>query len=193
MMLHIPGQTDHGIETTTPTEFLDLMPTLAEVAAKTTIPPCPEGNTSHIKLCTHGVSLLPLITDPSTPVKKAAFSQYPRSYQVPKNTTDDVVETGTALGAGESSGASPCLTKACTMGYSLLTHQEGTEYRYTEWVDFNTKTFGKPDWERVVGVELYDHKTDPMENFNVAKDASDELKLLFSTLLRGHPVYGAGR
>ena len=35
------------------------------------------------------------------------------------------------------------------MGYSMLTVRNGTEYRYTEWVDFNTKVSGGTDWGRV--------------------------------------------
>ena len=36
-----------------------------------------------MQLCTHGVSLMPLIQDPTTPIKPAAYSQYPRGYQRP--------------------------------------------------------------------------------------------------------------
>jgi hypothetical protein len=52
MIIHIPGLTDAGITTTTPTEYLDLMPTLAEAAAGIIVPACPEGNTSHISCVT---------------------------------------------------------------------------------------------------------------------------------------------
>ena len=76
------------------------------------------------------------------------------------------------------------------MGYSMLTVHQGTEYRYTEWVDFNTEYFGKPDWSRRVGRELYDHNADPMENVNKADDAPAELLTALSSLLRAHPVFG---
>lgn len=74
------------------------------------------------------------------------------------------------------------------MGYSLLTFVNGKEYRYTEWVDFNTVTFGKPNWARNVGTELYDHSVDPLENFNVASSADPSLLSELSALLRAHPT-----
>ena len=79
----------------------------------------------------------------------------------------------------------------CTMGYSLLTDVDGTEWRYTEWVDFNTKVSGAPDWDRVVGRELYNHATDPMENVNVAAiSGNEDLLKTLSALLKKHPVAG---
>ena len=104
-----------------------------------------------------GVSLIPLITDNTTALRKAAYSQYPRGYQKPSGGVD--IEDGLeSQDHGRSApSASSCLSKKCTMGYSMLTFVEGVEYRYTEWVDFNTKTFGHPDWQRVVGRELYNH------------------------------------
>ena len=43
------------------------------------------------------------------------------------------------------------------MGYSMRTDR----YRFTAWVQRNDHT-------KVVGLELYDHQTDPQENTNVA-------------------------
>ncbi|KAH3769616.1 iduronate 2-sulfatase-like [Dreissena polymorpha] len=51
------------------------------------------------------------------------------------------------------------------MGYSLRSDR----YRYTEWVAFSYRTH-KPDWTRNYGTELYDHQTDPDENYNMASD-----------------------
>ena len=42
-----------------------------------------------------------------------------------------------------------------------------TEFRYTEWVEFNTKHFRAPDFSASVGAELYDHTADPGENTNL--------------------------
>ena len=51
------------------------------------------------------------------------------------------------------------------MGYTMKTESN----RYTEWVKFVNN---KPDWNTVYGVELYDHTTDPDENYNVAEEAT---------------------
>ncbi len=54
------------------------------------------------------------------------------------------------------------------MGYTVITKIGEVEYRYTEWVDFNTENKYQPNWNRNVGVELYDHNNDIGENFNIA-------------------------
>lgn len=43
------------------------------------------------------------------------------------------------------------------------------QYRYTEWNRFDPKT-NTPFWDRIYGTELYNHETDPEENFNVFND-----------------------
>jgi iduronate 2-sulfatase len=42
------------------------------------------------------------------------------------------------------------------MGYSI----RSSRYRYTEWRDFKTRA--------VIARELYDHKSDPAETYNLA-------------------------
>ena len=80
--------------------------------------------------------------------------------------------------------------------YSVVTRVDGCEYRYTEWADFNTAGFEKRvNWDRNVGVELYNHTADPGENFNInATRVGDEnvvgLSSRLSALLRAGPVYG---
>ena len=61
MFIRVPGMTDAGIVSSTPTEYLDLMPTLAEAAIGIQIPACPSdaSKARDVQLCTHGVSLLP--------------------------------------------------------------------------------------------------------------------------------------
>lgn len=189
MFIHIPGKTDHGIVTSTPTEFVDLLPTLVEAAMPdVTVQACPEdaNEARQIQLCTHGTSLIPLINDPTTPVKQAAYSQYPRGYQ---QNIIDTPEELRSLAEGKAV-ASACLTRKCTMGYSMLTFHENTEYRYTEWVDFNTINKNAPNWNRIVGIELYNHNNDPLENFNIANNADKTLLLTLKTLLHKHPVSG---
>ena len=77
MMINIPGMTDRGVEVETPTEFVDLFPTIVEAASLPKISLCPE-NSSNVSVCTEGVSMIPLIEDPNREWKSAAFSQYPR-------------------------------------------------------------------------------------------------------------------
>ncbi|KAK3099006.1 hypothetical protein FSP39_025192 [Pinctada imbricata] len=138
MMIHIPGMTDGGIVTEQLTEFVDLFPTLAEAAELSPLPLCPV-NSTKVGLCREGISLMPLIKNPSTPLKEAVFSQYPRS----RNRTS-------------------------VMGYTMRTDK----YRYTEWPKFSGAPAYEPDWNILFGIELYDHQTDPEENYNRAMDSS---------------------
>ena len=77
LMIHVPGLTDHGIQTEALTEFADLFPTLVDVAGLPKLPLCPE-DSSNIKLCTEGSSLLPLMQSTNIAWKPRVFSQYPR-------------------------------------------------------------------------------------------------------------------
>ena len=52
------------------------------------------------------------------------------------------------------------------MGYTMRT----SKFRYTEWVRFIGAPQYKPLWRALHGVELYDHVTDPGENYNAADD-----------------------
>ena len=68
------------------------------------------------------------------------------------------------------------------MGYTMRT----TNFRYTEWVRFRYFPEYKPDWSSLFGVELYDHRSDPEENHNVAFQSSyNHLRQELSRLLRG--------
>ena len=65
------------------------------------------------------------------------------------------------------------------MGCSMRTDK----YRYTEWVGFDRK-IGKPIWDDLHGVELYDHVKDPQENVNYADNSQyKELAKLLSEQL----------
>ena len=169
--------------------------------------------------------------DPSTPVKTAAFSQYPRGYQSPtstpvggnnednkdnKDNEENVsrlpldfdrathqdparpdrggLDNQVELEASES-GCIKTTGKGCTMGYTMVTKgEDGCEYRYTEWADFNTEGFAfKVNWDRNVGTELYNHTADPGENFNLAGSSGSNIKDLaarLSKLLHAGPTYG---
>ncbi|KAK6175679.1 hypothetical protein SNE40_014081 [Patella caerulea] len=65
------------------------------------------------------------------------------------------------------------------MGYTIRTE----DFRYTEWVRFNTKT-NTMNWKQVYGVELYDHRIDPKENVNRATDSNYDTDIVtLSTML----------
>ena len=149
-MLHIPNKTDKGIPSRSLVELLDVYPTLAESAGLPVLPTCPE-DSSEVKVCTEGKSVLPLIDDPKLELREAAISQHRRM--------------------------------GLRMGYTMRTDR----WRYTEWVQYersvNVKELFDYEtlWDEPKGVELYDHKNDPEENYNLAdhakyKDVATDLR-----------------
>ena len=156
-MIHVPGLTDSGVSTDRLTELVDLFPTLAEAAGLPPVPLCPKGHkATQVELCTEGVSLLPLVSDPKQEWKTGAFSQFPRM--------------------GMSGNV--------FMGYTMRTEK----YRYTEWPNFHYAPKYEPDWDIIYyhnAFELYDHTTDPEENFNRAFEPEyKEIKKQLSDMLR---------
>jgi arylsulfatase A-like enzyme len=107
-----PRAVAKGQKTDALVEFVDIYPTLCELAGLA--PP------DHLE----GTSFAPLLQQPARPWKTAAFSQYPHPP---------------------------------FMGRSIRTDR----YRYTRWTPMN-----KPG--EVAGQELYDHRSDPGENVNIA-------------------------
>jgi len=67
LLLSVPGMKNAGQHTAALVEFVDIYPTLADLAGL----PLP----AHLE----GTSLKSLLNDPKNPVKSAAFSQYPRT------------------------------------------------------------------------------------------------------------------
>ena len=114
LLLSVPGMKNGGQHCRALVEFVDIYPTLAELAGL----PLP----AHLE----GTSMKPLLENPKRPWKGAAFSQYPRGKKL--------------------------------MGYSMRTDR----YRFTVWV-------GREDHSYIDSIELYDHRTDPEENRNIAK------------------------
>jgi len=170
-ILRIPGITDcNGCprRVTEFTEHVDIYPTLVDAAMGVKVPPCPDGEAMQaVNLCTMGHSVLEIIRGNNSGFD-AGFSQYSRPYVPPGETPDQNI-----------SWCNP-MEGACTMGYSMVTSLNGTEYRYAEWVDFNTPRIAKPapDWSRMVGQELYVHGSvvagtvvsrDLAENVNLAQ------------------------
>lgn len=66
LIFSAPGQKNVGTKTDDLAEFVDVYPTLCDLAGL----PIPKG--------LEGISLVPVMNDPKRPWKKAAFSQYPR-------------------------------------------------------------------------------------------------------------------
>jgi len=66
LMIYVPGMANPGKHTNALVEFVDIYPTLAELAGL----PLPK--------TLEGTSFKPLLDDPQKPWKQAAFSQYPR-------------------------------------------------------------------------------------------------------------------
>jgi arylsulfatase A-like enzyme len=118
LLVAAPGLKTRGVRTDALVEFVDIYPTLADLAGL----PLP----AHLE----GRSFRPVLENPGRPWKSAAFSQYPRS-----------------VGGRQ------------LMGYSMRTDR----YRFTGWVQR-----GKP--AQIEALELYDHRTDPQENTNLAAD-----------------------
>lgn len=143
VMFRVPGLTDGGVSTRQVSETVDIFPTLVELALGGTVGVCAE-DSSTTTLCTEGTSLAPLITAPHRPVKLAAFSTYARG--IPK--TGEAAVDGAAAEAGAAhTTPSACLDVAregrgCAMGYTMLTHLDGCEVRYTEWVHYRGPTAG---------------------------------------------------
>jgi iduronate 2-sulfatase len=120
LLLSVPGMKHAGARTDGLVEFVDVYPTLADLAGL----PLP----SHLE----GYSFKPLLDAPTRPWKQAAFSQYPRP-------------------------GSPATGGKAIMGYSMRTEH----HRFTRWLH-------RDDHTQLAALELYDHRTDPQENTNLA-------------------------
>jgi iduronate 2-sulfatase len=116
LIISVPGQKTAGAKTDALTEFVDIYPTLVQLAG---LPEC-KG--------LEGTSFVPLIENPKQTWKTAAFSQYPRGK---------------------------------LMGRALRTDR----YRFVEWAEQDKAPEGR---------ELYDHQTDPDENFNLANQPQNQ-------------------
>ena len=68
-MIRVPGAKANGRQSDALVEFVDIYPTLCELASL----PVPK--------TLEGTSLVPLLTDPAAKVKEAAFSQFPRKHE----------------------------------------------------------------------------------------------------------------
>jgi len=193
LLVRLPGLTTAGaggavVVADSLTEHVDVFPTLCEAAGLPPPPLCPP-NSSAVRSCTEGASLVPLARrqqqrgSGSRPaaaaahvkrVKRAAFSQWPH----------------------------PFASQPLVMGYSIRT-DDG--WRYTEWVPMSYAADGGahlPDWTRRCARELYAlpvgaaaNGTSAQELANVAEDAAlaGTVALLRARLVAGwRYAQGAG-
>ena len=127
LIIVAPGVTPSGVKTRSISELIDIYPTLVDLCGL----PQPAG--------LDGLSLKPVLSDPTKSVKEAALTQHPRPAIYWRNS--------------QYSKTRPMPT---VMGYAM--HND--RWCYTEWRDFKTG--------RVVGQELYDDQKDPTETVNLA-------------------------
>lgn len=164
MLLHVPWATPSaGQHTMSPTELVDVFPTLASLAG---VPPPP--NVS-------GTDLSPLLADPSVPLKDAAYHQYPAC----NITTTDVPRV-------QCDG---CPRHNFTfMSYSMRT----ADWRYTAWFPWNGTAL-RPIFSDHFAAELYNHTGDDgtaatgsltdFENVNLAEELPDVAAQLHAQLV----------
>jgi iduronate 2-sulfatase len=157
VMLRVPGLTDGGMRSHALVEHVDIMATLLDAAGLDPLPTCPHEKPWLTSHCTEGRSFLQLTSNPNTAWKNASYSQYPRG--------------------GD---------KDPYMGYSMNTDKN---LRFTAWVDFD-QTSNKTSFTmkgKECGFELYDHTTDPDENYNLAYRSKyrERVQDLFAKLKAG--------
>ncbi len=159
LIISAPGRTASNVASDALVELVDMYPTLSELADL----PLPK----HLD----GQSFAPLLKKPDQPWKKAAFSQFPcpalREWAA--NPLSDEMRTtffGPLIAKLEQKMAveNPSrydrqLYENHLMGYTMRTHR----YRLVLWVDYRDPKAEPYD------VELYDLRTDPDENTNLAK------------------------
>ncbi|QBG46789.1 iduronate-2-sulfatase [Verrucomicrobia bacterium S94] len=168
-------QETRGQKTDALVELIDMYPTLSDLAGLQ----IPE----HVE----GSSFRPLLTNPSRPWKKAAFSQFP---------TPALREWGSiALRPGmRETYFGPLademekriqkqlpgqwdrkLFEENLTGYAMRTDR----YRLTVWKDA-----AHPDREPLF-IELYDHKTDPLETVNIARSHPEVVEMMMKHFSEG--------
>jgi arylsulfatase A-like enzyme len=187
-MIRVPGSASQGKETKSIVEAIDLFPTLVTVAGQAAVAP------SYLD----GMTLAPLIADPTATVKPAAFSEFVKCYSCckvpdPSGTPpwplgnqepDGRCEPADASGPGRHRcPAYPALpadpADVSEMETCFQVPRETidfigysmrtAEYRYTEWLHFDGKIL-HGDFTRRVARELYSHTADPGNDPDVSEN-----------------------
>lgn len=174
LIVSAPGMKARGKKSDALVEFLDMYPTLCDLANL----PIP----SHVQ----GKSFKHLLNKPESKGKEAAFSQFPspalREWaSLPLDTVmrkkfNELAEKKEYEIQQEFSDVwDRELFEYHLMGYAMRTDR----YRFIRWVDTRNP-------EKSIAVELYDHKTDPNETVNLAKNPeyTEQLKKLEEQMIR---------
>ena len=196
MIIRVPGHTDRGVDSLQIAETIDLYPTIIGAALGHAVPSCP-ADSSNTKVCTHGTSLLPLISHPTKAVKTAAFSVYPRP--VPKSSYTDAINRASLLESTPTDSLAPAEVSPSERTTADASPPEGTTQRERRRghrgspcfrpggcaMGYSMLTFleghlyrytqwvlkpgvhRRPNWHVTYGRELYNHSSDPAENVNI--------------------------
>ena len=159
LIVSAPGTRARNVASNALVELVDMYPTLSDLANL----PMPK----HLD----GRSFAPLLNRPNRSWKKAAFSQFPcpalREWAANPLSNEMrttffgplITELEQTMATENPSQYDKTLYENHLMGYTVRTEQ----HRLVLWVDYRDPQ-SKP-----YGVELYDLKTDPDENINLAK------------------------
>jgi|LauGreDrversion4_1035100.scaffolds.fasta_scaffold05799_1 arylsulfatase A-like enzyme len=141
LIIYAPG-VGKGVRTTSLTEFLDVYPTLCELAGL----PLP----GHLQ----GKSLVPLMRNPSARLHESVFSQ--------ESTIDSQIGLQLIDGLLDEEGTRGGINSP--MGWALRTPR----YRYVEWRDAVVTGKEHVFGSKPIAIELYDYDKDPLERENLA-------------------------
>ncbi len=137
LIIHVPGMKNKGEVCSAPTEFVDIYPTVCELAGI----PAPE--------FLEGVSLLRLLENPKAKWKEAAFSQFQRD-------NEEATQVAPAGMMGYS-------MRTDRYRYTEWVTNDGWNLRDKERPQWKHPAEGN----RVVAAEFYDYQNDPMETRNL--------------------------
>ena len=157
----LPGVKSHALA-----EFVDIFPTVVDVAGLEPLLPCNYSLRGDVAVaCTDGVSLRPLWTHPEATLHATALSLYPRPNMNVKHAMgfSMVVRVDTATDAIVEVGA-------------VTPTDQTAQLRYTEWINISARNRAGQrftrHWEQSLGRELYNHSSSGecfacLENVNI--------------------------
>jgi iduronate 2-sulfatase len=175
MMIWTPDMKRRGVKTDALVELVDIYPTLCELS-NVSIPDHVEGH-----------SFAPLMNDPETPWKTAAFSQYPNpalrewaanplSQGMRETWFGPLIEeVESRIKKQQGDKWNRDLFEKHLMGYTMRTDR----HRLVVWRDHRDQDADP------IFVELFDHETDPNETKNIAEESPELVKSLLAQFNAG--------